>query len=423
MSALDIPPDLLYDDDDGLRLPAHPLVRAGSDGTGGICIPVPCSSKVTVAAPERVCLLCGWKYRVAVSTPSKVSPTQAERAADGANLQCASSPVTGEMTCAKSSGIFRCTRCGLTTSYDVVDSDTSRSQLSMQTPAQSSIMEAARAYRFMLLAETTPLLKDLANLVIDYLIWFRSDTDFSVGNLVDARDLRGKWLLARVEAIERGKLLIHYIGFSKKWDQWISSQSDRLAPCHTKTKSDSEKLRSTLHWTSKESATSGLAAVPPVHWQPVDPVPSLACLSSIPHQASSSPSSQLSLGAANSTRMPSNYGASGALGHAGNELEEAMLGFAKTDAFANGPSSIPPMPIRSVGPPKSFTTPLAVAAAAPALAQSAFLFGSTASMVSDYDQMIRPSPSIFIPSPTPTRSVSDESEAEANRSPSLSHGQ
>lgn len=322
------------------------------------------------------------------------------------------------------------------TSYDVVKSDPTssecaggdeRDRLCLQTPAQSSIMEAARAYRFMLLAATTPLLKDLAGIVIDYLIWFRGDTDFAVGNLVDARDLRGKWLLGRVDAVENGKLLVHYIGFGTKWDQWIHCQSDRLAPCHTKTKREggadsrhAAKLKETLHWTATAKKQEA-AAPPPVPWR-MDSASSLASLSAIPHlPPASSPGSHTSHLATSSSafahRMPSNYGASGPGDHAGNELADSLLEWTDDSlcadgphahgAFAHGSSSIPPMPVQPIGPPPG---PHPKASHSP-------LVAATTTPPTNYDQLVRPSPSKLMPSSTPTRAISDESEAEASKSP------
>eukprot|EP00475_Leptophrys_vorax_P032356 TRINITY_DN4980_c0_g1_i3.p1 TRINITY_DN4980_c0_g1~~TRINITY_DN4980_c0_g1_i3.p1 ORF type:complete len:341 (+),score=69.65 TRINITY_DN4980_c0_g1_i3:29-1051(+) len=54
-----------------------------------------------------------------------------------------------------------------------------------------------------------------------------------VGDLIDAQDRQGKWYESVVQAIKDGQFLVHYNGWSSKWDEWISIESDRLAELHT----------------------------------------------------------------------------------------------------------------------------------------------------------------------------------------------
>lgn len=204
----------------------------------------PVTAAVAAAAPSdpahpptrsapRHCELCGFKYRVAVSStaPSDFElPFRVESHTDAAN----------------SWGVFRCTRCGLVTTYNLTGGTDSEDELLVQPLEPSNLMEAVRAYKFILLSETSPLLKDLAQIVVDYLIWYRAPEDFCIGDLVDSKDLRGRWLLGRVDAIEHGKLLIHYIGYTSKWDSWVDAQSCTLAPCHTKSNGQQSKLAQRL---------------------------------------------------------------------------------------------------------------------------------------------------------------------------------
>jgi hypothetical protein len=96
----------------------------------------------------------------------------------------------------------------------------------------------------------SPLLSELSRIVVDYLIWYRLPTDFHVGDLVDVQDVRGLWMAGRVKEVEGEEVLVGYAGCSRKWDQWIAVNSERLAPYRTKTQ----------QWQSKPEQTTDTAA-------------------------------------------------------------------------------------------------------------------------------------------------------------------
>lgn len=45
---------------------------------------------------------------------------------------------------------------------------------------------------------------------------------------LDAYDQTGKWCPAQVMERKEGRVLIHYLGWPTKWDEWVDFQSDRL---------------------------------------------------------------------------------------------------------------------------------------------------------------------------------------------------
>lgn len=64
------------------------------------------------------------------------------------------------------------------------------------------------------------------------------------GDLIDACDPNQKWYAAFILRRERGKLLISYIGWSARWDEWLDLYSDRIMPFGTHVyddRSDNEK--------------------------------------------------------------------------------------------------------------------------------------------------------------------------------------
>jgi len=58
--------------------------------------------------------------------------------------------------------------------------------------------------------------------------------DCRVGDTLDAKDTDGKWVEAQIREIKEGKLCISYTGRLQK-KEWISKDSDRLAPKNTYT--------------------------------------------------------------------------------------------------------------------------------------------------------------------------------------------
>eukprot|EP00478_Filoreta_tenera_P000006 GABV01000006.1.p1 GENE.GABV01000006.1~~GABV01000006.1.p1 ORF type:complete len:453 (-),score=229.42 GABV01000006.1:1245-2603(-) len=59
--------------------------------------------------------------------------------------------------------------------------------------------------------------------------------DFAVGDLVDCVDTMGKWYESTITDVKDKTVFVHFNGWSKKWDEWIDKDSDRMAPVHTHT--------------------------------------------------------------------------------------------------------------------------------------------------------------------------------------------
>jgi hypothetical protein len=72
-------------------------------------------------------------------------------------------------------------------------------------------------------------------MVLEYLVWFRGPQDFKRGQLLDCEDFRANWYHGEVKCVSDGKLLIHYTGWSDKWNTWIAVDSDSIAPLNWKT--------------------------------------------------------------------------------------------------------------------------------------------------------------------------------------------
>ena len=56
--------------------------------------------------------------------------------------------------------------------------------------------------------------------------------EFAVGDVVDVRDVYQKWYQADILAVNAAdnSVLVHYQGWHTKWDEWISTNTDRFAP-------------------------------------------------------------------------------------------------------------------------------------------------------------------------------------------------
>lgn len=60
--------------------------------------------------------------------------------------------------------------------------------------------------------------------------------EYAVGDVVDARDSSNNWCVAQLMSMnDKGEYLVHYKGWSEKWDEWIEKTSKRLAPYRSKT--------------------------------------------------------------------------------------------------------------------------------------------------------------------------------------------
>eukprot|EP00455_Lapot_gusevi_P026900 TRINITY_DN2837_c0_g3_i3.p1 TRINITY_DN2837_c0_g3~~TRINITY_DN2837_c0_g3_i3.p1 ORF type:complete len:273 (+),score=34.86 TRINITY_DN2837_c0_g3_i3:74-892(+) len=75
---------------------------------------------------------------------------------------------------------------------------------------------------------------DISKCIVDYL-----KHSFYVGQQLDVQDTIKKWCKAEVREMKEAEpnlmLLIHYIGWHDKWDEWLDSTSERIAPFETHT--------------------------------------------------------------------------------------------------------------------------------------------------------------------------------------------
>eukprot|EP01043_Picozoa_sp_COSAG02_P011867 COSAG02_NODE_444_length_22204_cov_21.041167_7_plen_1067_part_00 len=56
----------------------------------------------------------------------------------------------------------------------------------------------------------------------------------SAGDLVDARDGRNNWYESKIVAVKNDKVKIHFLGWSKKWDEWVDRGFDGIQPLGTR---------------------------------------------------------------------------------------------------------------------------------------------------------------------------------------------
>ena len=60
--------------------------------------------------------------------------------------------------------------------------------------------------------------------------------NIQIGDLLDVLDQVRRWCVGEViqdcyqEEEEQRYLLVHYLGWSDKWNEWISTSSSRIAP-------------------------------------------------------------------------------------------------------------------------------------------------------------------------------------------------
>jgi len=59
--------------------------------------------------------------------------------------------------------------------------------------------------------------------------------ELRVGDLADVLDTSSKWVLSEILQADQHRVYVHYIGWGKKWDEWIERNSDRLQPPRTRT--------------------------------------------------------------------------------------------------------------------------------------------------------------------------------------------
>lgn len=63
----------------------------------------------------------------------------------------------------------------------------------------------------------------------------RAWDDFRVDDVIDAKDTEGKWYESRVMDVKETQILVHYNGWSSKWDAWHNKDSPSLAAKNTHT--------------------------------------------------------------------------------------------------------------------------------------------------------------------------------------------
>ena len=65
---------------------------------------------------------------------------------------------------------------------------------------------------------------------------------FVKGMRVDARDSYSRWYEAIIRDVKPDSVLIHYLGWRSKWDEWVSKTSGRILPLHALTREWREQL-------------------------------------------------------------------------------------------------------------------------------------------------------------------------------------
>ncbi|CAD8136736.1 unnamed protein product [Paramecium pentaurelia] len=58
---------------------------------------------------------------------------------------------------------------------------------------------------------------------------------FQVGQWIDVKDTIDQWLEAQVQIVEQDRVFVHYNGWGNRWDEWIDTQSARIATFRTYT--------------------------------------------------------------------------------------------------------------------------------------------------------------------------------------------
>lgn len=81
--------------------------------------------------------------------------------------------------------------------------------------------------------------------------------EFTVGTKCDCLDSTDKWCQAEIVEIESDTELVrvHYVGWSTKYDEWINTDSYRIAPLHSKT-SPQQNQSTSSHTNTNTSTTT-----------------------------------------------------------------------------------------------------------------------------------------------------------------------
>jgi len=59
-----------------------------------------------------------------------------------------------------------------------------------------------------------------------------SERVFTPNQMVDCKDTASKWLISKVLEVKEGAVLVHYEGWSSKWDEWIDTDNPRITKLH-----------------------------------------------------------------------------------------------------------------------------------------------------------------------------------------------
>ncbi len=65
---------------------------------------------------------------------------------------------------------------------------------------------------------------DCKNIILSYLMW-----KIKIGDLIDVKDCIDDWYISVVLKCRPGLVFIHYVGWGKKWDEWVSISHMALA--------------------------------------------------------------------------------------------------------------------------------------------------------------------------------------------------
>jgi Ubiquitin carboxyl-terminal hydrolase len=87
-----------------------------------------------------------------------------------------------------------------------------------------------------------------------------SSRGFGEGEYIDCADTVNKWLVARVMRLEAGKVLVHFVGWPHKWNEWVPSDSPRLRALGCET---SDAQRAFLREGAQSGALPASAAMSP----------------------------------------------------------------------------------------------------------------------------------------------------------------
>merc|ERR1719382_2060542 len=52
--------------------------------------------------------------------------------------------------------------------------------------------------------------------------------DYQIGSIIEALDMDGKWCKAKVLHVAEHSVMVHYISWSDRWNEWIDKDAGRL---------------------------------------------------------------------------------------------------------------------------------------------------------------------------------------------------